>query len=145
MSNLAILISATHTVEFLEKFGIGLKTLIALLVILFAILLPFLASMSSRLIGFYTKSDEEISIMNITIVFLLFMVIIMPVMGFTFGPDLIEFFVNNVDAGFKEETHVAPHPPWESVGGNKDVPFMHLPKFKLRALQQKKNITYCTV
>ena len=104
MSNLAILISATHTVEFLEKFGIGLKTLIALLVILFAILLPFLASMSSRLIGFYTKSDEEISIMNITIVFLLFMVIIMPVMGFTFGPDLIEFFVNNVDAGFKEET-----------------------------------------
>ena len=98
------MISATHTVEFLQKHGIGLKSLFAFLVIIFATLLPSLASMSSRWIGFYTKSREEKGTMKSTILFLLFMVIIMPVLGFTFGPDLFEFLVGNLENEFKDPT-----------------------------------------
>ena len=98
------MISATHTVEFLQKHGFGLKSLFAFLVIIFATLLPSLASMSSRWIGFYTKSREEKGTMKSTILFLLFMVIIMPVLGFTFGPDLFEFLVGNLENEFKDDT-----------------------------------------
>merc|ERR1719510_321775 len=60
--------------------------------------------MSSRWIGFYTKSREEKGTMKSTILFLLFMVIIMPVLGFTFGPDLFEFLVGNLENEFKDDT-----------------------------------------
>ena len=99
---LAILIStpkhaAIHAQEIVTEFGIKgsfVNYIFSLTMWIFAIMLPYLVSLSSRMVGFYTISDEHVSIMATTIWFMLFMVIIMPVLGFNFGPDLIAFLVD---------------------------------------------------
>ena len=97
------LISASSTIQILDKIGITAKSLTWIFVLIFALLLPYLASMSSRFIGLHTKAEEEITCMRITFVFLLFMAIIMPVLGFNFGADLLGFLFESVESGLEKD------------------------------------------
>ena len=89
--------AAAHFEEIIDKFGatgVWVQYTVALVMWLFAILMPVMVSMSSCFIGFYTRSQEQQSTILVTIVFMFYLIVLLPILGFNFGPDLIEFLTD---------------------------------------------------
>ena len=89
--------AAAHFEEIIEKFGatgVYAQYTISLVMWVFAILMPVLVSTSSYFIGFYTRSQEQQSTILVTIVFMFYLIVLLPILGFNFGPDLIEFLTD---------------------------------------------------
>lgn len=89
--------AAAHFEEIIDKFGatgVYAQYTVSLVMWLFAILMPVLVSTSSCFIGFYTRSQEQQSTILVTIVFMFYLIVLLPILGFNFGPDLIEFLTD---------------------------------------------------
>lgn len=89
--------AAAHFEEIIDNLGatgVWVQYTVSLIMWLFAILMPVFVQTSSSFIGFYTRSEEQKSTIFVTIVFMFYLIVLLPILGFNFGPDLIEFLTD---------------------------------------------------
>lgn len=74
---------AVHADEFGKEIGISGATATSVFASIvmwsFAILMPLFATLSCRLVGYYTKSQEDINVICSTFSFMVYLILLMPV------------------------------------------------------------------